>query len=135
MPKTSKMRLVMLITMVMTSIGSVSHAGFYEGNYKEWVDRLLSVTGAWDCPYNAPRVKAEGCELDRQVAAAVKSAFQAECLARDGETDKAAAAAEQMFNLLKAAAGMCHNSTLSHMDEGRKSCDTEKIFDCEAFQP
>ena len=111
MSHSGKARLIVLVTLLLTGISSVSLAGNrYEGNHKEWVDKLLNAAGAWDCPYNGPRVKADGCPLDRQVADAVKSAWMAECLARDGETDKAGAAAEQMYNNLKQAAGMCNKS-------------------------
>lgn len=135
MLNSGKAWLIVLVTIFLAGISSVSFAGnYYDGNYKDWVDKLLNAAGAWDCPYNAPRVKADGCALDRQVAAAVASAWQAECLARDGETDKAGAAAEQMYNNLKLAAGMCNKSSVSQLGEGEKSCDTGYIFDCAAFQ-
>ena len=130
-----KARVVLVVAILLTCISSASHAGYYEGKYKEWVDKLLTVAGPWDCPYNGPRVKAEACAQDRQVAAAVTSAWQAECLARDGENDKANAAAEQMYNHLKTAAGMCGKSGVSQMEAGGNSCDTDKLFDCESFQP
>jgi hypothetical protein len=135
MSNSSKVRLVMFATIFLSGFSSVTFAGnFYEGKYKEWADKLLSAVVGWDCPYNAPRVKAGGCPLDQQVAAAVKSAWMAECLARDGETDKANAAAEEMYNNLKQAAGMCNKNSVSQLSEGDKACETEYLFDCAAFQ-
>jgi hypothetical protein len=69
------------------------------------------------------------------VADAVTSAWWAECLARDGEIEKASTAAEQMFNSLKYAAGMCNKKSVSQLDDGEKPCDTREIFDCEIFEP
>ena len=132
-----KARLIVLITIILTGISSVAYAGnLYDGKYKDWVDKLLNAVVGWDCDsfINPPKVKADGCPLDQQVAAAVKSAWMAECLARDGETDKANTEAEKMYNNLKQAAGMCKKTSVSQIGEEEKACVTGDIFDCEAFQ-
>jgi len=131
-------RLIMLVTILLTAIYSISYAGnYYEGDHGDWVDKLLNVAGTWDCDsyLKPPKINADGCERDRQVAAAVTLAWQAECLARDGETEKASAAAEQMFSTLKRAAGMCNQTSASQLDGEEKPCHTTNIFDCQSFQP
>ena len=64
---------------------------------------------------------------DGYVAAAVLYAWAAECYARREEVNKAGAAAEQMYEQLKAAQSLC--SDAPSFGSG-KECDTVRIYRC-----
>ncbi len=105
----------------------------YNGRHGDWVRKLLGKVGAWKCPANAsdsgtpPSVKVDACMRDKYVAAAVLYAWAAECYARQQEDAKAGEAADQMYENLKSAKGLCSDAP----SVGGGSCDTEKIFSCD----
>lgn len=103
----------------------------YNGPHSDWVQKLLNRAGGWYCPAEGqtggnPTVKAESCQRDQYVAAAVLYAWAAECYSRQGETNKAQAAAEEMYKNLKAADELCSDSS----SFGGRGCDTNNIFKC-----
>jgi hypothetical protein len=105
----------------------------YSGRHSDWVRKLLTRVGGWRCPSNAsdsgapPSVKAEECMRDKYVAAAVLYAWAAECYTRQEEDSKATDAADQMYENLKSAKGLC--SDAPSIGPAR-DCDTIGIFGC-----
>ena len=105
----------------------------YKGRHADWVGKLLDRAGTWQCPASPddrgtpPKVKAEQCQRDAYVAAAVLYAWAAECYANQSENDKAEAAADQMYENLKQAQGLCSNAPTFG---GASSCDTESVYRC-----
>jgi hypothetical protein len=105
----------------------------YNGKHSDWVRKLLTRVGGWECPSNdgesgtPPKVKAKTCNRDHAVAAAVQYAWAAECYARNEEDSKAQSAAEKMYKELELAQAYC-SDTPSFAGAGE--CDTMRIFGC-----
>ncbi len=104
----------------------------YSGAHNDWVRKLLTRAGGWQCPANAsdsgttPTVKAQECQRDANVAAAVLYAWAAECYSRQQEASKAQDAAGEMYKQLQAAQEFCSDAA----SMGGKRCDTEGIYKC-----
>lgn len=121
------------VSAVSVSQPSTIETFTYNGRHSDWVRKLLTKVGVWKCPANAsdsgtpPSVKVEACMRDKYVAAAVLYAWAAECYARQNEDGKAGEAADQMYENLKNAKGLCSDAP----SVGGGECDTIKIFGCD----